>query len=255
MQPKQFAFTRCWQLGHALTLITGLSGCAHLPEGSRRDPRDHFERFNRAIYKFDTTLDHAVLRPVARGYVKVAPRPVRTGVSNFFGNLAYTRTIGNDLLQWRLTDFGSDVGRFAVNTTVGIGGIFDPATRIGLEKHDRDFGQTMGKWGVPTGSYLVLPLFGPSDVRDAVGLVPDHFLGVESWINNSGVQAGLSVGSVIDRRAQLLSYDHAVDDAFDPYAFVRSAWLQRRDRKVDEDSPQPAPEDLELDPDTATDPN
>jgi len=127
---------------------------------------------------------------VARGYVKVTPRPVRTGVTNFFGNLGYTKTIGNDIFQGHPLDFGSDVARLVVNTTVGIGGVFDPATRFGLEKHDRDFGQTLGKWGVPTGAYLMLPLLGPSDVRDAFGLVPDRFMSVEGQINDPVVQAG-----------------------------------------------------------------
>src|SRR5258708_6582339 len=173
-----------------LVLACSLIGCASLPPGSTRDPRDHIERFNRSTFRFNTALDHAVLRPVARGYVKVTPRPVRTGVTNFFGNLGYTKTIGNDIFQGHPLDFGSDVARLVVNTTVGIGGVFDPATRFGLEKHDRDFGQTLGKWGVPTGAYLMLPLLGPSDVRDAFGLVPDRFMSVEGQINDPVVQAG-----------------------------------------------------------------
>jgi hypothetical protein len=106
-----------------LALACSLVGCASLPKDSTRDPRDHVERFNRSIYKFNTALDHAILRPVARGYVKVTPRPVRTGVSNFFGNLGYTKTIGNDVFQGHFLDFGSDIARLVVNTTVGIGGI------------------------------------------------------------------------------------------------------------------------------------
>src|ERR1700730_17469214 len=114
-----------------LALACCLVGCASLPEGSKRDPRDHVERFNRSMYKFNTALDHAILRPVARGYVKVTPRPVRNGVSNFLGNLEYTKTIGNDVLQAHFVDFGTDITRLLVNTTVGVGGIFDPATRFG----------------------------------------------------------------------------------------------------------------------------
>jgi len=120
----------CLATASALFALTfSLAGCASLPEGSTRDPRDHAERFNRSIYKFNTALDHAILRPVARGYVKVTPHPVRTGVSNFFSNLGYTKTIGNDVFQGHFLDFGSDIARFVVNTTVGIGGLFDPATR------------------------------------------------------------------------------------------------------------------------------
>src|SRR5882724_4749664 len=222
--------------GATLALACGLVGCASLPAGSTRDPRDHAERFNRSMYKFNTTLDHAILRPVARGYVKVTPHPVRTGVSNFFSNLGYTKTIGNDVFQGHFLDFGSDIARFVVNTTVGIGGLFDPATRFGLDKHDRDFGQTLGKWGLPTGTYLMLPLLGPSDVRDAFGLVPDRFMSVEGQINDPVVQAGLAVAGRIDGRAKLLPFDKAIDTAYDPYALVRNVWFQRRDHKVHGDS-------------------
>jgi phospholipid-binding lipoprotein MlaA len=219
-----------------LALACSLVGCASLPEGSKRDPRDHIERFNRSIYKFNTALDHAILRPVARGYVKVTSRPVRTGVSNFFSNLGYTKTIGNDIFQGQFRDFGSDIARFVVNTTVGIGGVFDPATRCGLEKHDRDFGQTLGKWGLPTGTYLMLPLLGPSDVRDGLGLVPDRFLSIEGQINNLPVEVGVTVGSRIDGRAKLLPFDKTIDTAYDPYALVRNVWFQRRDHKVHGDA-------------------
>jgi phospholipid-binding lipoprotein MlaA len=219
-----------------LALACSLLGCASLPEGSKRDPRDHIERFNRSIYKFNTVLDHAILRPVAHGYVKVTPHPVRTGISNFFGNLGYTKTIGNDILQGHLLDFGSDIARFVVNTTVGIGGVLDPATRLGLEKHDRDFGQTLGKWGLPTGTYLVLPVLGPSDLRDAVGLIPDRFMSIDGQINDTAIQVGLAVGEAINGRASLLPFDKAIDTAYDPYAFVRNVWFQRRDYKVHGDA-------------------
>lgn len=227
----------------SIALLSSLAACASVPAGSKPDPRDHFERFNRAVYKFNTALDHAILRPVARGYVKVTPRPVRTGISNFFGNLEYTKTIGNDVFQAHFTDFGSDIARLVVNTTLGVGGLFDPASRFGLEKHDRDFGQTLGKWGLPTGPYLMLPLLGPSDVRDAAGLIPDRFMTIDTYINNTAVQLGLGAARVVDRRAQLLSLDATLDSAFDPYALVRSVWFQRRDYKVHEDHPaeQPPP--------------
>lgn len=215
-----------------IALACSLVGCASLPEGSKRDPRDHMERFNRSMYKFNSALDHAVLRPVARGYVKVTPHPVRTGVSNFFTNLGYTKTIGNDLFQGQFRDFGSDIGRFVVNTTVGIGGVFDPATRFGLDKHDRDFGQTLGKWGLPTGTYLMLPLFGPSDVRDAFGLIPDHFMSIEGQINDPIVQVSLTVPDKVNGRANLLPFDPVIDGAYDPYALVRSIWFQKREHKV-----------------------
>jgi phospholipid-binding lipoprotein MlaA len=213
-------------------LLGSLSACASLPAGSVRDPRDHFERFNRAMFKFDMTLDHAVLRPVARGYVRVAPAPVRTGVSNFLSNLGYTSTIGNDILQGRFRGFTRDLARLIVNTSVGIGGLFDPAATLGLVRDDRDFGQTLGTWGVPTGSYLVLPLLGPSDVRDAFGTLPDRFMTVDGDLNSTTLNASLFAARAVDGRAKALPFDSTIDGAYDPYAFVRSAWLQMRDYKV-----------------------
>jgi phospholipid-binding lipoprotein MlaA len=227
----------CLATASALFALTfSLAGCASLPEGSTRDPRDHAERFNRSIYKFNTALDHAILRPVARGYAKVTPHPVRTGVSNFFSNLGYTKTIGNDAFQGHFLDFGSDIARFVVNTTVGIGGLFDPATRFGLDKHDRDFGQTLGKWGLPTGTYLMLPVLGPSDLRDAFGLIPDRFMSIESQITDPVIQASLIVSDKVNARADLLPFDKVVDTAYDPYALMRNVWFQKRDHKVHGDS-------------------
>ena len=224
---------RCLATASAIFALTcSLAGCASLPEGSKRDPRDHAERFNRAMFKFNTTLDHAILRPVARGYVKVAPHPVRRGVTNFFANLGYTKTIGNDIFQGQFRDFGSDIGRFVVNTTVGVGGVFDPASRWGLDKHNRDFGQTLGKWGLPTGTYLMLPLLGPSDVRDAVGIIPDRFMSIEGQITDPIIQASLTATDLVNRRANLLPFDHVIDTAYDPYAMVRNFWFQRRDHMV-----------------------
>ena len=227
------------------------TGCATLPPGER-DPRDHFERFNRTMYRFDTSLDHAILRPVARGYVKITPAPVRRDISNFLNNLTYTKTIVNDILQARFRDFGSDVARLVVNTTVGLGGLFDPATRLGLAKHDADFGQTLGKWGVPTGSYLVLPLLGPSDVRDAIGTLADRFMTVEGYINGTASSSSLFAAHAIDARAKALPTDSTVERAYDPYAFVRSAWFQHRAYKVHEGNPNYVPNLPPLD--TATRP-
>lgn len=215
-------------------MIATSSGCASLPPGSVRDPRDHFERFNRAMWKFDTDLDRAVMRPVARGYVTTVPAPLRTGVSNFLGNLAYTSTIGNDLLQGNLRDFGRDLARLIVNTSIGIGGLFDPASTLGLVKHERDFGQTLGIWGVPTGSYLVLPLLGPTDFRDAIGTVLDRFMTVDGYITNTTLNVSLFSARAVNERAEALPEDSTIDSAYDPYAFVRSAWFQLRAYKVHE---------------------
>lgn len=252
MHLKRLPTALCHDLlvGAMLALLCSFAGCASLPSGSVRDPRDHVERFNRAMFKFNTTLDHAVLRPVARGYVRAIPATVRTGVSNFLGNLAYTKTIGNDIFQARPRDFARDVARLVVNTTLGIGGLLDPASRLGLDKDDRDFGQTLGKWGLHTGSYLVLPFLGPSDVRDAIGTVPDRFMTVDGYIHDASLSVGLFSVRTLDQRAQALPSDATVESAYDPYAFVRSAWFQLRDYKVHEGQKNYIPELPPLDPGT-----
>ena len=217
-----------------------ITGCASLPAGSERDPRDHAERFNRAMYKFNSGLDHAVLSPVTRGYEKVTSPSVRTGVSHFFANLETPKTIVNDLFQGHVRDFGSDIARFTVNTTIGVVGVFDPASRFGLEHHDRDFGQTLGKWGLSTGTYLVLPLLGPSDVRDGFGAIPDHFLSIDGQIGGP-VGDGLMAGGKINGREQVRPFDKIIDSAFDPYSMVRDAWFQKREYKVHGETEPEAP--------------
>ena len=225
----------------SLALVCGLAGCASLPPGER-DPRDHVERFNRTMYKFDSTLDRAVIRPLARRYVKETPAAVRTGVSNFLTNLSYTRTIVNDLLQARCKDFATDLARLNVNTTLGLGGFLDPATKLQLAKHDRDFGQTLGKWGVHSGSYLVLPLFGPSDMRDAFAILPDRFMTIDGYVPGAAPDASLFSLHAVDTRANALPTDSTVSSAYDPYAFVRSAWLQQREYKIHEGDPHYVPD-------------
>lgn len=225
----------------ALVLVCSCSGCASLPPGGVRDPRDHFERFNRAMFKFDTALDHAVMRPVARTYVRVTPSPVRTGIANFLGNLAYTTTVANDILQGSPKAFAKDLARLIVNTTIGIGGFLDPASRVGLFRHERDFGQTLGKWGVHTGSYLVLPFLGPSDIRDAFGSLADRFMTVDQYVDDPSAGYGLLGMRTLDTRANALPADITLDSAYDPYAFVRSAWFQERAYKVHGSNPNYLP--------------
>jgi phospholipid-binding lipoprotein MlaA len=213
----------------ALCLLL-LSGCATLPPGTR-DARDPWERMNRATYRFNDKFDHAIARPVARAYRKT-PQFVQTGMHNFFTNLDYPIVMVNDLLQGELKPFLTDTVRLVLNTTIGIGGLFDPATSAGLDKNDRDFGQTLGKWGVKKGPYLILPFLGPSDVRDTVGRVADDFSTPRQYIRNTYVDYGLLVLDDIDVRAGLLDADRLLDSAYDPYAFMRNAYLQRRDFKV-----------------------
>jgi phospholipid-binding lipoprotein MlaA len=214
-----------------LALVGQLCGCATLPSGER-DPRDRFERTNRAIYKFNDALDRGVGKPVANAYVKVTPAPVRTGVSNFFRNITYPTVIVNDLLQLKVKGFAADTARLVVNTTIGIGGLFDPASQFGLPAGDEDFGQTLGHWGVPPGPYIVLPVYGPSSVRDTTGLVGDHFTNPTTYVKNDYAYWGLTGMELVDRRAELLATDDILARSFDPYAFMRNAYLERREYQV-----------------------
>jgi phospholipid-binding lipoprotein MlaA len=203
-------------------------------------PKDPLERLNRATYAFNDALDRMLARPAAKAYRKVVPEKARQGVSNFLANLAYPTVIVNDALQAKFVDAGSDTLRFLTNTVIGVGGIFDPATHFRLPIHDEDFGQTLGAWGVPAGPYLVLPLLGPSDVRDAPGKVVDHFTGGDYWLKylpNDVAQSTktdyvLYAVRLLDRRTELLGTDETLQQAFDPYAVVRNAYVKRREYLV-----------------------
>jgi phospholipid-binding lipoprotein MlaA len=208
-----------------------LAGCATQP-GVRSDPRDPWERMNRGTYRFNDALDRAIAKPVARGYRKVTPQFVQTGIGNFLDNLEYPVVMVNDLLQGQFKAFASDTGRLLLNTTVGIGGLLDPATAAGLEKNDRDFGQTLGKWGLRTGPYVIIPFLGPSDIRDAVGRVGDVYSDPRHYIRNNWLSWGLWGLGAVNTRARFLDADAAISGAYDPYAFIRSAYLQHRDFKV-----------------------
>lgn len=210
-----------------LTLLL-LAGCATLPPGER-DPRDRFERVNRSVYRFNDTMDRAIAKPVARAYIKVTPQPVRTGVSNFFANLTYPATMANDLLQAKPVQFLRDTSRFVVNSTIGIGGLFDPASKMNLAANKEDFGQTLGRWGVPAGPYLMLPVLGPSSVRDTVGDVADQFADPRHYVKDPWVRYGLWAVDLVDRRASLLGADDIMQQSYDPYVLLRNAYLERRE--------------------------
>lgn len=209
----------------AVIVLGVLSGCANNP----KNPADPWESFNRKVWDFNEDVDRVYLKPVASGYRKVMPAPARRSVGNFFRNLLEPTTIINDLLQGKFTDAASATGRFLVNSSVGILGLFDVATKWGIERHEEDFGQTFAKWGVPPGPYLVIPLIGPSNVRDGIGLLPYYFAtdprlaakNIETTIALVGVD-------VIDRRAQLLTATRILDLQLDPYAFTREAYRQKR---------------------------
>ncbi len=211
-----------------------LFGCVSLPPNSKRDPRDPWERMNRTTFKVNTALDHAIARPVARTYEKVTPRLVRTGVSNFIDNLFYPVTIVNDLLQAKFKPFAQDTGRFVLNTVVGVGGIFDPATQAGMAKNEEDLGQTFGRWGSGPGPYFVIPILGPSDVRDGIGRIGDGFMSPLAYINSNYNYIRYSIVGVelVDTRYRLLPQDKVLDEAYDPYTLLKNAYLQRRQHLV-----------------------
>lgn len=210
-----------------LITLSLLSGCA---TNANKDP---LEGINRGIYKFNDVADKAVIKPVATAYKAVTPTPIRKGINNFFSNLASITTILNDLLQLKFASAFTDAGRFVINSTFGIAGIFDVASMDKVAIHKEDFGQTLGFWGVGNGAYLVLPLLGPSSLRDVTGLVFDtSTTDPVNYVHNIGevrLHNQIRIAQLIDKRTDLLVASDLVDEAsLDPYAFMRDAYLQRR---------------------------
>ena len=235
------AFQRLVRLVACLALaVSILGGCA-----MGRDPRDPFEPLNRSVYQFNDAVDQEVLKPVARGYRFIVPQFNRSSVSNFFSNLNDVVVALNNLLQGKFTAAYSDLGRVAINSTIGVLGLFDVASEAGIEKHDEDFGQTLGKWGVGDGPFVMLPLLGPSNVRDSVGRVGDHFVDPVTYVNPRP-RNWMWGTRIVNRRAELLDASTVLQTAaLDPYEFVRDAYLQRRRNLVHDGSPPPEREFME----------
>jgi phospholipid-binding lipoprotein MlaA len=226
-----------------IVLATLLSGCVTVP--GKRDLRDPWEGMNRATFRFNDGLDRAIVKPMAKGYKKVVPQPVRTGIANVLSNAGYTTTIANDLLQAKFKACASDTARFLLNTTIGLAGLFDPATHAGLPTNNEDFGQTLGRWGVGPGPYIVLPMLGPSTARDTVGLYPDWKTDLKNLPDDLWVNLTLDALALLGKRVELLGMDDVLTNAYDPYAFMRNAYLQHREYEVrDGDVPEtPADEE------------
>ena len=219
-----------------LSLI--ISGCATTDyEPIDADP---FESLNRASYGFNSAIDKAILKPVAKGYDKITPTPIKIGISNFFANLDEIPTIINDILQGKLADAANDSGRFLINSSLGLAGFIDVATDLGFEQHDEDFGQTLGAWGVGSGPYLVLPFLGPSTLRDTLGRPVDSYTSIKQDIDHIPTRNTLYGIELLDLRYRLLAIDSQLEDALDEYSFVRDAFMMRRNYQVYDGNP---PED------------
>ncbi len=220
---------RAWRYLAAIVIVSLVPFAPALAAATKGDP---LEKLNRATYAFNDALDRMLARPVARAYVKVVPAPVRKAVSNFTANLTYPEVIINDTLQGKFKDAGSDFARLLINTTVGFGGFGDPATRWGFQSHDEDFGQTLGHWGVPPGPYFMIPILGPSDFRDAPGKLVDSYASPYTYIKSTRTKDGLYLLTPFNNRVELLAADTTLRNAYDPYAFVRNAYVARRNYLV-----------------------
>ncbi len=221
-----------WRVGGALGLALVLGACA-TPQ--RPDP---LEPWNRKVYAFNDAVDVAVLRPVATVYRDRVPEPVRTATTHFFANIQDAWSAVNLVLQGRPADGLSDVLRFGTNTVFGVLGLFDVATPLGLERHGEDFGQTLGKWGVGPGAYIVWPILGPSSLRDSVGLPLEMRLTPETWVSPEALRYSLTGVRVVNTRANLLQASRLLGDvALDPYVSVRDFYLQRRRSLVYDGNP------------------
>jgi phospholipid-binding lipoprotein MlaA len=231
IQPAPDRSATVRRLALAAVMAAALSGCA----STATNPRDPFEKFNRAMFSFNDTLDQVALKPAATAYKTVLPSFVQTGIGNFFGNLNDVWSGVNNLLQGKGQDGLNDFTRFALNSTFGLVGVLDIATPAGLRKHSEDFGQTLGAWGFGSGPYLMLPLFGASTVRDTLAMPLDtmgdlwHY---ERPVSNRNIGTAVSV---VDQRAVLLDASNLMEEAaLDRYEFVRDSYMQRRQSKIDD---------------------
>jgi phospholipid-binding lipoprotein MlaA len=221
-------------------LVFLLSSCS-TTGSSKNDP---LEPMNRAIFQFNEVVDDNIFEPVAETYKYITPDPVETGVSNFFSNIGEVSTIANDVFQFKFKQAGHDVLRFSINTTIGMLGIFDVATSVGLKKNNEDFGQTLGYWGIPQGPYLVLPFFGASTFRDAPGLYADMQISPINQLDNEE-ELTLNALNAISTRARLLRATKILDTAAkDKYIFIRESYLQKRESMVNDGDSE---EDFEID--------
>lgn len=223
---------------HFLTLIAvfTVTGCASVPDEARSES-DPWEPLNRTVFDVVTAVDDLTLKPLAKGYEKVIPRPVRRGVSNFMNNLDAPRSVINNFLQGKPAAGFSESARFLLNSTLGIGGLFDVATASGIEEKREDFGQTAAVWGVPNGPYVMLPFFGPHTLRDALMRPLDMASNPLYYYDNTSARDKIRVLRIIDLRAGLLAADKFLEDSKDPYITLRESYLQNREYQVYDGNP------------------
>ena len=247
---------RPWRARFPL-MLAGLAFAIATPTWAASDADyDPWQRMNRGIFWFNDGADRYVLEPVAKGWDFIAPEPVERSIGNFFSNLRFPVVLVNNLFQGKVQPAAIDVGRFMVNSTFGLAGLFDPATGWGLPRHNEDFGQTLGWWGVPPGPYLVLPFLGPSNPRDTAGIPVDYCLSVTPLFLSSFWWTGAGVLNIVNARAQIIDQvQNAKDASLDYYVFVRNAYSQRRVALVNDQQEQngDAPTDDLYDVNTAND--
>jgi phospholipid-binding lipoprotein MlaA len=235
----------------AALVLAAVAGCATAPQGVERHttgPKDPYESVNRKIFSFNDTLDTYALKPAAKAYNAVLPSPIRTGIHNFFGNFSDAWSAVNQLLQGKPSDAGEMTLRVLTNTTIGIAGLFDPASSLGFERRSEDLGQTLGRWGLEPGPYLVLPLFGSSDIRDAIALPADTYVTPALLVPSTWQKIGVDTVGVIDTRAGLLGASQMLDElAFDRYTFMRDAYITRRRSLVYDGNPPDLPDEDDSD--------
>ncbi|HET9123231.1 MAG TPA: VacJ family lipoprotein [Acidiferrobacteraceae bacterium] len=237
------------QLRAVLSIVAfvGVSACATAPKGHASDfisaDADPWQGFNQKMFRFNAELDHYAIRPAAKGYARVVPPPLRLGLTQAFRNLEEPGKIVNDALQWRWHRVAVDSGRFLVNSTLGVLGLVDVATPLGLEAQHQDFGMTLAKWGVHSGPYLVLPLFGPSDLRDGFGTGVDLYSSPTAYVRPASTRWSLYGLNVINTRTRLFHTGNLLQQAAggDQYSFVREAYRQRRQYELSQGQPAPPP--------------
>ena len=223
--------------------LLALTGCATLPQGHAQDPRDPWERYNRAMFAFNDEADRLVVKPLAQTYRDYTPDVLQFLLRNFFGNLSDVGTTIQFVLQARPADAGNSAARVVFNTTLGFGGLGDPASEMGFSKNSKDFGMTLGYWGVGPGPYFVWPILGPNTVRDSFGFVGDRIYDpLREVVRTSDGRAASYFVEAMHRRIDIMKAEGTIDAlSFDRYSLVRDAWLARRKNRIYDGNPPPEP--------------